>query len=29
VDTNATHVRNKGTEMFAAELKRRIGCNVR
>lgn len=25
VDTNATHVRNKGTEMFAAELKKRIG----
>ena len=25
LDTNATHVRNKGTEMFAAELKKRIG----
>lgn len=25
LDTNATHVRNIGTEMFAAELKKRIG----
>ena len=25
LDTNATHVRNKGTEIFAAELKKRIG----
>jgi C4-dicarboxylate-binding protein DctP len=25
LDTNATHVRNKGTEMFAAELKKRVG----
>ena len=28
VDTNATHVRNKGTEMFAAELKKRIGNKI-
>ena len=28
VDTNATHVRNKGTEMFAADLKRRIGSKI-
>lgn len=28
VDTNATHVRNKGTEMFAAELKKRIGSKI-
>ena len=28
VDTNATHVRNKGTEMFAADLKRRIGNKI-
>ncbi len=28
VDTNATHVRNKGTEMFAAELKKRIGDKI-
>ena len=25
LDTNATHVRNKGTEAFAAELKKRLG----
>ncbi len=28
VDTNATHVRNKGTEAFAAELKKRIGNKI-
>jgi TRAP-type transport system periplasmic protein len=28
LDTNATHVRNKGTEMFAAELKKRIGGKI-
>ena len=28
LDTNATHVRNKGTEMFAAELKKRIGDKI-
>src|SRR5512140_3510954 len=28
LDTNATHVRNKGTEMFAAELKKRIGNKI-
>lgn len=28
LDTNATHVRNKGTEMFAAELKKRIGSKI-
>jgi TRAP-type C4-dicarboxylate transport system substrate-binding protein len=25
LDTNASHVRNKGTEIFAAELKKRVG----
>src|SRR5512140_2534566 len=28
VDTNATHVRNKGTEAFAAELKKHIGNKI-
>jgi C4-dicarboxylate-binding protein DctP len=28
LDTNATHVRNKGTEMFASELKKRIGNRI-
>src|ERR1035437_7896813 len=28
LDTNATHVRNRGTEMFAAELKKRIGNKI-
>jgi C4-dicarboxylate-binding protein DctP len=28
IDTNATHVRNKGTEMFAAELKKLIGNKI-
>ncbi len=28
VDTNATHVRNKGAEMFAAELKKRTGNKI-
>lgn len=28
VDTNATHVRNKGTEAFAAELKRHVGDKI-
>ncbi len=28
LDTNATHVRNKGAELFAAELKKRIGNKV-
>ena len=28
LDTNATHVRNKGTEAFAAELKKRIGNRI-
>jgi C4-dicarboxylate-binding protein DctP len=28
LDTNATHVRNKGTEMFAADLKKRIGDKI-
>lgn len=28
LDTNATHVRNKGTEAFAAELKKQLGGKI-